>query len=146
MFESILIEERRDAGSRQTIYFAIPSGRESAAGSELLTCLADGAEVSLRNDLDEGGEGFSSFCRSSSGNFTRVGGHGWQNEWKPIDEAAFLTAVVEMACHNRGGAPAQGSITQDTRLAIGPFDPPDDYAFEPEFAAPIPRPIPPRVR
>jgi hypothetical protein len=113
-FSGLSIEGNRDAGSCFITYFAIPPGRETLAGRELLALLGDGTEVRLSNDLDEGGEGTTGFRRSASGLDTMVGGHGWQSDWKPIDEATFLALVAELAVHNRGGPVAQGQIIQDT--------------------------------
>ena len=69
MFRGIVVEGSHEAGGPIITYFAIPSGREEVAGSDLLACLAEGAEVCLRNDLDEdeGGEGCTFFRRSSAG-------------------------------------------------------------------------------
>lgn len=103
-FLGLTVEGCRDAGSHVITYFAIPPGKEEAAGCDLLVSLADGFEVLLRNDLDEEGhEGCTLFRRSPSGLETMVGGHGWSNTWKPTDEASFLSAVVELAKFNRGG-------------------------------------------
>lgn len=141
-FDGLLVEGSRDAGSCLLNYFAIPPGQESVAGRELLACLAEGAEVSLSNDLDEGGEGCSCFRRLPSGLVMKIGGHGWQSDWKPIDEAGFLAAVAELAGHNRGGPSAHGSISQAKSSALGPFDSPVNYTFEPELLRPVPRSIP----
>src|SRR5262245_41278315 len=92
-FLGLSVEGTRDAGGHITIDFAIPAGQEAAAGRDLLACLADGFEVWLRNDLDEGCEGCTLFRRTPSGLATMVGGHGWSGEWQPTDEAAVLSAV-----------------------------------------------------
>jgi hypothetical protein len=62
-FLGLTIDGSRDAGGHIITLCAIPAGRESAAGRDLLACLADGAEVCLSNDLDDGGEGCTLFCR-----------------------------------------------------------------------------------
>jgi hypothetical protein len=112
-FVGVLPEASRDSGSHGCTYFAIPAGQELAAGRDLLACLADGCEVCLRNDLDEGGEGCTSFRRWQSGLMTMVGGHGWQSGWTLTDEASIVAAVVELASFNRGGHwSRQGSITR----------------------------------
>ena len=87
----------------EEIYFAIPAGKEAAAGRDLVACIAAGFEVSLRNDLDEGSEGCTFFKQSSAGILTMIGGHGWSGEWKPTDEAGVLSAVDQLADFNRGG-------------------------------------------
>jgi hypothetical protein len=113
-FDGLMVEGRREAGSRLITHFAFRPGQEEAAGRELLACFADGAEVGLRNDPDEGGEGLSTFRCSTSGLVSMINGHGWQSAWKPIDESGFLRAVAGLACHNRGGPFGQGSIIRDT--------------------------------
>ena len=45
----------------------------------MLACLADGLEVCLGNDSDEGSEGMTSFRRIQAGLVIQVGGHGWQS-------------------------------------------------------------------
>ncbi len=102
VFLGISLEGDRETGGCSITCFAIPPGHESAAGRDLLACLADGVEVCLRNDLDEGGEGCTLFRRSPSGLVTKVGGHGWQSEWVPTDEASVLASVAELAVLNRG--------------------------------------------
>jgi hypothetical protein len=62
-FLGLTIDGSRDAGGQLITYFAIPVGRESAAGHDVLACLADGAEVCLSNDLNDGSEGCTLFCR-----------------------------------------------------------------------------------
>jgi hypothetical protein len=118
-FLGLSLEGERDAGGQFITYFAIPAGRESAAGDDLLVCLADGAEVCLHNDLDEeGGEGCTFFRRVGSSLVTMVGGHGWQGDWKATDEAGVRTAVAELADLNRGGHwSTQGSIIRSKRRA-----------------------------
>lgn len=94
-----------------TTYFGIPPGKEDAAARDLLTAIASGFEVCLRNDLDEGREGCTFFRRSTSGLETMTGGHHWQSKWKPTDQRAVVTAVAELAHLNRGGHwSAQGSF------------------------------------
>ena len=63
----LLILGDRDDGCNLVTDFSIPVGREAAAGHDLLTFLADGCEICLKNDLDEGGEGCTFFRKSSSG-------------------------------------------------------------------------------
>lgn len=68
-------------------------------------CLADGMDFSLPNDLDEGGEGTTSFRRTRCGMVKHVGGHGWQSEWESVDEVEVLAAVAELAIYrNRRGS------------------------------------------
>lgn len=43
-------------------------------------------------------------------------------------------------------APTGEASPLAAQVAVGPFDPPAGYAFEPEFEPPVPRPIPPRLR
>jgi hypothetical protein len=106
-------EGSRDAGGHIITYFGIPVGQEEAAGRDLLACLTDGFEVSLCNDLDEGLEGTTQFMLLPSGLVTKVGGHGWSSQWKPTDEAGFLSAVTELANLNRGGDwSRQGSLSR----------------------------------
>ena len=100
-FEALALEGEQEAAGR--ISFAIPLGREADAARELLACLAAGFEVCLRNDLDEGHEGTTFFRRTAAGLSTKVGGHGWQGDWRPIDDAGFVAAVAGLAAHNRGG-------------------------------------------
>ena len=102
-FDGLKAEGERDAGGSLDTYFGIPAGRETAAARDLLACLAEEAEVWLRNDRDEGGEGFTSFRRTPAGLSTQVSGHGWQGDWRLIDEAGFAAAVMELAPGNRGG-------------------------------------------
>jgi hypothetical protein len=114
-FLGLSLEGTRDDGICLITNFAIPLGRESEAGRELLACLADGVEVCLRNDADEGGEGCTIYRRSPSGLVTMCGGHGCQSDWKPTNEAGVLVAVAELAAHNRGGLGAQGSLVRYKR-------------------------------
>ena len=94
------------------IAFGIVEGREDAAATALIQLLNDGHEVSLCNDLDEGGEGSTSFCRKGGGYEQQVGGHGWSGEPTPMDEAAVRAAIVALAPLNRGSHwSEQGSIT-----------------------------------
>lgn len=110
-FDHLIVEGGRDAGNRVLTYFAIPPGQEEDAGHDLLRCLADGFEVSLRNDLDEGGEGCTVFRGSPSGLETMRFGHGWSSNWEPTDETSFLSSVAELATFNRGGHwDTQGSL------------------------------------
>jgi hypothetical protein len=111
-FAGLVVEGGRDAGSYLITYFAIPPGSEEAASRDLLRCLADGLDVSLRNDLDEeGGEGCTLFRRSRLGLETMVGGHGWSSPWTATDEAGVCSAVMNLAVFNRGGHwAAQGTL------------------------------------
>jgi hypothetical protein len=110
-FDALIIEGGRDAGSHVLTYFAIPAGKEGAAGRDLLRCLADGFEISLRNDLDEGLEVCTVFRSSPSGLETLTFGHGWSSKWKSTDETSFLSSVAELAAFNRGGHwSTQGSL------------------------------------
>lgn len=102
-FVGLSPEGGRDAGGQFITYFGIPVGRELDAGHDVVACLIGGAEVSLGNSLDEGHEGTTSFRRVGSGLETKVGGHGWQGDWKPIDEAGILVSVAALAPLNRGG-------------------------------------------
>src|SRR5262249_24498982 len=97
----------RDCGGCIVVSFGIPTGLERGAGLYVLACLGGGVGVSLRNDLDEGGEGSTSFRRTPTGLVKLVGGHGWQSGWKPTDEAGVLASVMELAEHNRSN---QGSL------------------------------------
>jgi hypothetical protein len=114
-FTGLTLEDERDTGGSLTTHFAVPPGRESEAAHDLLACLAAGAEIKLRNDLDEGGEGITFFRRTPAGLSSKVGGHGWQGQWQPIDEAEFVAAVMELAPHNRGGSQGQGSLVRYKR-------------------------------
>ena len=88
--------------------FAIPAGSEEAAGRDVLSALA------LNNDLDEGGEGSTTFRAAAGRIESRSGGHGWQGEWTSLDEAACLAAVPALAAFNRGGfGSTEGSVTRD---------------------------------
>ena len=102
-FRGLSLGAERDRGGCVITSFSIPQGLESEAGHDVLACLADGLEVALGNDLDEGGEGLTSFRRGPSGLVVQVGGHGWQSDWKPTDDAGVLAAVTELAAHNRNG-------------------------------------------
>lgn len=97
------LEEERDAGSSVVTRFSIPEGLELEAASDLCACLAEGAEVCLRNDLDEGLEGLTCFRLTRSSFEFMIGGHGWRSGWKPIDEAGIRAEVTSLAQHNRGG-------------------------------------------
>src|SRR5262249_58398314 len=89
--------DERDTGGCIVTPFGVVPGRERQAGRDVLACLAGGLEVSLSNDLDEGGEGSTSFCRTRSGLARQVGGHGWQSGWEPATEADVLAAVAALA-------------------------------------------------
>ena len=102
-FRGLLLGGGQDGGGRVVTSFSIPPGLESEAGHDVLACLADGLEVRLGNDSDEGSEGMTSFRRMPSGFVIQVGGHGWQSDWKPTDDASVLNAVRELAAHNRDG-------------------------------------------
>src|SRR5262249_62241815 len=65
--------DERDTGGCIVTPFGVVPGRERQAGRDVLACLAGGLEVSLSNDLDEGGEGSTAFCRTRSG-LARQGG------------------------------------------------------------------------
>lgn len=104
-FHGITLKGQRDAGGCIVTYFTIRRGQEAAAGRDLLACLAKGAEVGLRNDLDEGHEGCTFFRRRRAGIVAISGGHGWQGNWKSIDDDEFLAAVARLAPHNRRGQP-----------------------------------------
>jgi hypothetical protein len=106
-FRGLSLGGEHDCGGCVVVAFGIPTGLEREAGLDVLACLADGLEVSLRNDLDEGGEGSTSFRRTPTGLVRLVGGHGWQSGWKPTDEAGVLASVTELAEHNRSN---QGSL------------------------------------
>lgn len=101
-YKALALEGKQDVGGRTT-HFSIPAGREAEAARDLLNCLAVGLEVCLSNDLDEGHEGVTFFRRTDEGLSTKVGGHGWQGDWWPIEEAGFIAVVAELAPHNRGG-------------------------------------------
>jgi len=100
---ALLFEGERDAGGAIRTYFGIVARHEQEAGVQLLGYLHDGAEVCLRNDLDEGGEGCTYFRKTPTGISTMTGGHGWQSEWKPVGDQAVIVAVAELANLNRGG-------------------------------------------
>lgn len=102
-FDALKIEDPGVAKIGGTISFSIPVGHEATAAQELHACLNAGFEVQLRNDLDEGLEGYSLFRRTPSGLEFKVGGHGWSGSWKPLDEASFTATIAELAPHNRGG-------------------------------------------
>jgi hypothetical protein len=115
-FEGLAVEDERDAGGSFITYFAIPPGREAAVARDLLACLNAGAEVCLRNDRDEGGEGTTTFRRTPAGLSAKEDGHGWQGDWRPVDEAGFAAAVAELAPNNRSGHWAkQGSLVRHKR-------------------------------
>lgn len=112
-FAALVTEGTRFDGTHFITYFAIPVGHDSDAGREILRCLSDGFEVSLSNDLDEGGEGCTIFRTSSAGLLVMTGGHGWQSKWKPIEPSGVLSAVADLAHLNRGGHPSrQGSMSR----------------------------------
>lgn len=98
----LVMDEPHDTGGSVVMGFGIVPGRERGAGAELLAHLRRGAEVMLRNDLDEGHEGCTFFRRVRWGYETKTGGHGWQSGWGPTDEAGVLAAVAELADLNRG--------------------------------------------
>ncbi|HEX9045743.1 MAG TPA: hypothetical protein VF988_01840 [Verrucomicrobiae bacterium] len=109
IFSALTVEYSENRG--RIISFSIPEGKEADSGLELLACLADGFEVWLNNDLDEGDEGCAIFKRSASGFVTMIGGHGWSGKWEPIDQEGVLSAVFELAKFNRGGHwSTQGSL------------------------------------
>jgi hypothetical protein len=97
----LLILETRDTGGNMVIEFGITPGFEREAAGQLVEHMRRGAEVWLRNDLDEGGEGCTQFRYSAGGYVTAVFGHGWSNRWKPIEEQKVRTAIVELADLNR---------------------------------------------
>lgn len=112
-FLGITAEDKRDAGKQFITYFGIPAGQEQAAGQDILNSLNEGCEIILKNDLDEGREGCTSLRRLSTGLEARVGGHGWQGEWKPINQEDVLVVVTALAKFNRGGHwSRQGSIAR----------------------------------
>ena len=98
-----------DTGGYIVTTFAIAPGREEQAGRDVLACLAAGLEVALPNDLDEGGEGSTSFRRTGAGLVRRIGGHGWQSGWRPVSESDVLAAVAELAARPDW----RGSLRQD---------------------------------
>jgi hypothetical protein len=104
----------RDTGGSIITGFAIAPGRETQAGRDVLACLAAGMEVTLPNDLDEGGEGSTSFRRAEVGFVKQVGGHGWQSGWRPATEADVLAAVVELAAR----PDSRGSLVRDKRHTL----------------------------
>jgi hypothetical protein len=115
-FTGISIEEHRNiGGGRIETYFTMPAGKESLAASDILLCLAEGHEIMLSNDLDdgEGYEGCTFIRRSSSGGLEmKTGGHGWSSDWKPANEVEVTTTVKELAHRNRhGGRGNRGSFT-----------------------------------
>ena len=101
-FVGLSLGEQHDRGGAIVMSFGILPGLESEAGLDVLAYLADGLEVALENDLDEGHEGVTSFRRTRSGLVTQIGGHGWQSGWKPTDDAGVLATVIELAVLNRG--------------------------------------------
>jgi hypothetical protein len=107
----LILLDTRDTGAAIVTEFGIAPAREREAGARLLDHLRRGAEVWLRNDLDEGGEGCTQFRHGPGGYWTAVFGHGWTGRWKPTDEAGVLTAVAELAELNRAaGAGDRGEI------------------------------------
>lgn len=96
-----ILEERR---GRDVIIseFGITEARENEAAILLLKYLRRGAEVSLRNDLDEGLEGTTSFAYALFGYRMMEGGHDWQSSWKRCTREDFRKAVVDLAHLNRG--------------------------------------------
>jgi hypothetical protein len=95
----LVLGSDHDTGGYIVTGFAIAPGREEQAGRDVLACLAAGLEFALPNDLDEGGEGSTSFRRTGSGLVRLVGGHGWQSGWRPVGESDVLAAVSELAAH-----------------------------------------------
>jgi hypothetical protein len=113
MAAPLLIMETRDTGGSLVTYFGIASGLEHEAGDEILEHLRAGAEIWLRNDLDQGGEGCTQFRHGGEGYATAVFGHGWSSEWKPTDERGVVAAVIELAHLNRAThAGDRGSINR----------------------------------
>jgi hypothetical protein len=108
--EGLLLEPERDTGAAWVTPFGIVAGHEQQAGIQLLNYLRDGAEVWLRNDLDEGAEGCTCFRVATAGILTMVFGHGWTGEWKATDEQTVLSTVVGLADLNRGDPMGRGSI------------------------------------
>jgi hypothetical protein len=103
-FSGLSIEGHRNiGGGRLLTYFAIPIGKEAAAASDILSCLAEGFEVMLNNDLDEGNEGYTQLRMSPFGLEIMTGGHGWSSNWKHIEEAEASAVVKDLAHLNRGG-------------------------------------------
>jgi hypothetical protein len=94
--------EHRDTGAAIVTEFAIARGLEREAGLQLFEHIRRGVEVWLRNDLDDGGEGCTQFRYGVGGFQTAVFGHGWSSKWTGTDKNAILSAVVELADHNRG--------------------------------------------
>jgi hypothetical protein len=110
---TLVMMETRDAGGWLVTYFGITSGLEREAGSQLLEHLRGGAEVWLRNDLDQGGESCTQFRHGEEGYATAVFGHGWSSEWKETDERGVLAAAIGLARLNRAThAGDRGSINR----------------------------------
>lgn len=100
---ALQIEDHQDTGASSLSWFSIPAGQEQPAAQALLQCLAEGAEVSLCNEGDEGNEGTTRIRRSVDGLEMRVVGHGWTGSWTPIDENGFVEVVLKLSALNRGG-------------------------------------------
>lgn len=82
--------------------FVIPEGREQLAVSEMMRLLDEGCEITLHNDLDEGGEGYTSFRRDAHGYATLDAGHGWQGKWTVTDEPGVRATMLQFSAFNRG--------------------------------------------
>lgn len=109
----LVMMETRDTGGWLVTYFGIATGLEHEAGAQLLEHLRGGAEVWLRNDLDQGGESCTQFRHGTEGYAMAMFGHGWSSEWKGIDERGVLAAVIELARLNRAThAGDRGSINR----------------------------------
>lgn len=102
-FNALALEGAASLNDFGRVHFAIREGKEAASAMELLACLKAGLELSLRNDLDEGGEGCTLFRMTREGLISKVGGHGWSGDWKAVDEDLFPAMVEALAPHNRGG-------------------------------------------
>lgn len=85
------------------LYVGLSPGHEHEASLLLATLLRKGVELSLYNDLDEGGEGMTTFVHTAGAGFKMMtGGHGWSSDWNVISETALHAAILELAPLNGG--------------------------------------------
>lgn len=103
-----------DTGGAIITGFMILEGQEQPGAESLLQFVDQGYELSLRNDLDEGGEGSTGFRRGAAGYERLIGGHGWQSGWKPVGRQELLSEVAALAAFTRPPHPT-GSLVRRKR-------------------------------
>ena len=82
--------------------FGTIKGQESEAINYLIKQLSSGKEITLNNENDAEGEGYSIFRVQDKTFEFREGGHGWSGEWTKIEREELIKKLHKLVLLNDG--------------------------------------------